>query len=79
MFNNGHKNIARQPSGTPLVQAPHPLIGQSSSLDVEMRNGSVKTKAEIVRTLKKFVVAEILKVPWISLLHHEFGKFIERK
>ena len=49
------------------------------SLDVEMKNGSLMTKSEIIRSLKKLMTVEILKVPWLSLLHSEFGKVVERK
>lgn len=50
-----------------------------SSMDILMRGGSFIKKSELIRIMKKHMTTEILKVPWLSLLLHEFGKVVERK
>jgi hypothetical protein len=65
------------PSNEKVPMKAH-RMGQTS-MDVEMRSGLMKSKADIVRSLKKLMTVETLKVPWLSLLHIEFGRLIERK
>ncbi len=44
---------------------------------IEMRGGFTKSKADIIRTLKRWMTAEMHRIPWINVLHLELGKAIE--
>lgn len=46
---------------------------------VYMKNGSQKSKAEISMSMKRWMNREILKVPWLGLLHFEMRKAIENQ
>jgi len=72
-------NRTNQVSNPPTTTSKSVSRRDKGSLDVEMKNGSLMTKSEIIRSLKKLMTVEILKVPWLSLLHSEFGKVVERK
>ncbi len=46
---------------------------------VYMKNGSQKSRAEISMSMKRWMNREILKVPWLGLLHFEMRKAIENQ
>jgi hypothetical protein len=55
------------------VQKP-PTLTVPSAL---MKNGALKPKAEILHSMKRWMTKEILKIPWLGLLHAEMRKGIE--
>ena len=46
---------------------------------VYMKNGTQKPKTEISMSMKRWMNREILKVPWLGLLHFEMRKAIENQ
>lgn len=51
----------------------------SNNCYVQLRSGMRKPKSDIFRMLKRIMIVESLKVPWLSLLNGELGKIVEDK
>jgi hypothetical protein len=50
-----------------------------SSTHVELRNGKRKSKIDVIRAMRRIMITESLKVPWLSMLTPELMKLVDEK
>jgi hypothetical protein len=61
------------------VSSPDELQSNASLSQVELRNGKTTPKSDIIRIMKRTMITESLKIPWLSMLTPELKKLVDER